>query len=165
LRTLPNNGAGYGLLRHLNPTTAPTLATLPTPQISFNYLGRFEHGQQESASQGATGNAAGWAPAPEADSGISGGSDDGMRLRYAFVLNAAAVDGPDGTRLNASWSWPQELFGEEEVRDLAETWFRALQVIVTHAEGPGAGGHSPSDLSLEGLSQDEIDEFEEELGL
>ncbi|GDY54606.1 hypothetical protein SVIO_052290 [Streptomyces violaceusniger] len=160
LRTLPDNGAGYGLLRYLNQDTAPTLAALPDPQISFNYLGRFELAEQEDI-----GAAADWTSAPEADSGVSGGSDDGMRLRYAFVLSAAVVDGPDGARLTAGWTWPRELFGEDEVRDLADTWFRALEAIVTHAEGPGAGGHTPSDLFLDGLSQDEIDEFEDELGL
>ncbi|HEX4582725.1 MAG TPA: amino acid adenylation domain-containing protein, partial [Acidobacteriaceae bacterium] len=36
LRKVPDNGVGYGLLRYLNPETAPILATLPRPQISFN---------------------------------------------------------------------------------------------------------------------------------
>ncbi|SPE64234.1 Linear gramicidin synthase subunit D [Streptomyces netropsis] len=161
LRALPDNGAGYGLLRHLNQQTAATLATLPTPQISFNYLGRFELADEK----GGTGTATSWAPAPEADSGVSGGSDRGMALRYALLLTSAAVDGPDGPALTADWSWPQELFHEDDVRDLAQTWFRALEAVVTHAAGPGAGGHTPSDLSLGGLSQDEIDEFEDELGL
>ncbi|WP_190111713.1 hypothetical protein, partial [Streptomyces cinnamoneus] len=145
----------------LNQDTAPTLAALPTPQISFNYLGRFETAERGSGSR----TAAAWAPAPEADDGVSGGSDPGMRLRYAFVVSAAAVEGPDGPSLTADWSWPRELFDEAEVRDLAETWFRALTAIAAHAEGPGVGGLTPSDLSLGGLSQDEIDEFEDELGL
>ncbi|MCG6495239.1 non-ribosomal peptide synthase/polyketide synthase [Kitasatospora sp. A2-31] len=159
LRALPDNGAGYGLLRHLNPDTAPVLAGLPTPQIAFNYLGRFE-----STTAQATASAADWTQAAETDDGISGGSDAGMRLAYALSLNAAAVDGADGPRLTAGWSWPAELFTEDEVRDLGETWFRALRAIADHAEGPGAGGHTPSDLSLGGLSQDEIDAFEDELG-
>ncbi|NEB40844.1 non-ribosomal peptide synthetase [Streptomyces sp. SID14515] len=158
LRALPDNGAGYGLLRHLNPDTAPTLAALPTPQISFNYLGRFELAGKKGGSGGTTA----WSPAPEADSGVSGGSDDGMRLRYAFVLSAAAIDGPDGPTLTAGWSWPRELIDEEDVRDLAESWFRALEAIVTHAEGPDAGGRTASDFSLGGLSQDEIAEFEDD---
>ncbi|MFG1695504.1 amino acid adenylation domain-containing protein [Nonomuraea sp. NPDC049309] len=42
LRAIPGNGLGYGLLRHLNPATAAELATLPTPDLRFNYLGRFD---------------------------------------------------------------------------------------------------------------------------
>jgi hypothetical protein len=40
LHGLPDHGAGFGLLRHLNEGTAAVLAALPAPQISFNYLGR-----------------------------------------------------------------------------------------------------------------------------
>ncbi|MFE4978000.1 condensation domain-containing protein, partial [Kitasatospora sp. NPDC056651] len=40
LRKIPDNGLGFGLLRHLNPTTTTALQPLTTPQISFNYLGR-----------------------------------------------------------------------------------------------------------------------------
>ncbi|WP_240966252.1 hypothetical protein, partial [Streptomyces zingiberis] len=43
-RAVPGDGLGYGLLRHLNPTTGPVLAALPRPQLAFNYLGRFPAG-------------------------------------------------------------------------------------------------------------------------
>ena len=45
LRRVPGGGLGYGLLRHLNPETAPALSGLATPQIGFNYLGRFARAQ------------------------------------------------------------------------------------------------------------------------
>ncbi|WP_461112433.1 condensation domain-containing protein, partial [Streptomyces chlorus] len=41
LRATPDRGAGYGMLRYLNPETAATLRGCPAPQIGFNYLGRF----------------------------------------------------------------------------------------------------------------------------
>ena len=41
LRQVVNRGLGFGLLRWLNPTTQKVLEPLPTAQISFNYLGRF----------------------------------------------------------------------------------------------------------------------------
>ncbi|MFE3143890.1 amino acid adenylation domain-containing protein [Streptomyces scopuliridis] len=151
LRAVPDNGIGYGLLRHLNPDTAPALAALPAPQIGFNYLGRLE-----------TGTEANWAVATEAD-GIGGGADDAMPVPHAVEINALTQDGPEGARLGATWTWPAELFSEDDIRDLAETWFRALDALVTHAERPGAGGHTPSDLTLVSLTQDEIDAFEDEL--
>ncbi|MCE0446744.1 hypothetical protein LT493_25725 [Streptomyces tricolor] len=52
---------------------------------------------------------------------------------------------------------------EPDVRDLAEGWFAALTALVEHCEAPDAGGHTPSDLSLVSLSQDEIDDLEAEL--
>ncbi|MFD1046485.1 hypothetical protein ACFQ1S_13440 [Kibdelosporangium lantanae] len=46
------------------------------------------------------------------------------------------------------------------VRAVAGLWFRALERIVTEA---GPGGFTPSDMTLLDLSQDEIDEFENDL--
>jgi non-ribosomal peptide synthase protein (TIGR01720 family) len=39
---------GFGLLRWLNPTTQKVLEPLPTAQISFNYLGRFNTKQPQN---------------------------------------------------------------------------------------------------------------------
>jgi len=48
-----------------------------------------------------------------------------------------------------------------EVQELAAAWGRALDALIDYAAA-GAGGFTPSDLSLAGLGQDEIDELEEE---
>ncbi|WP_033338808.1 non-ribosomal peptide synthetase [Catenuloplanes japonicus] len=39
LRAVPNDGVGYGLLRYLNPQTAPALAAAGEPELLVNYLG------------------------------------------------------------------------------------------------------------------------------
>ncbi|GAA3185500.1 hypothetical protein GCM10020255_081840 [Rhodococcus baikonurensis] len=39
LLDLPDNGIGFGILKYLD--RSEELRALPTPQISFNYLGRF----------------------------------------------------------------------------------------------------------------------------
>ncbi|WP_438871082.1 condensation domain-containing protein, partial [Paractinoplanes durhamensis] len=49
LRAAPDNGIGYGLLRHLNAETAPQLAPLPQPPVLFNYLGRIGSAAQTEA--------------------------------------------------------------------------------------------------------------------
>ncbi|MET9694902.1 amino acid adenylation domain-containing protein [Streptomyces sp. NPDC006514] len=144
LRALPDNGAGYGLLRFLNPRTAEVLSGFDTPQVGFNYLGRL-------------GGAA-----EEGDDGIGGGGDPQMPLRHVLEVNSVAQETAEGPVLTANWTWPLGLFGEEEARDLAETWFRALRAIAAHAERPDAGGHTPSDLSLVRLAQSEIDRLEAE---
>lgn len=43
---------GYGLLRYLNPQTSPVLASLPRPQVLFNYLGRGSESQALSLDMG-----------------------------------------------------------------------------------------------------------------
>jgi non-ribosomal peptide synthase protein (TIGR01720 family) len=49
---------------------------------------------------------------------------------------------------------------EEEVRDLGQAWFQALEALVRHVAQPGTGGRTPSDLPLVSLSQADIERLE-----
>ncbi|MFF9352750.1 amino acid adenylation domain-containing protein [Streptomyces sp. NPDC014734] len=153
LRALPDNGMGFGLLRHLNPDTAPLLAGRAGPQIGFNYLGRM------AASEGS--EVRDWDLVADAET--PAGHDPRMPMTHALVINAVTEDHADGPRLTATWNWPDGLLAEPDVRELAEGWFATLTALVVHSEAPDAGGHTPSDLSLVSLSQDEIDDLEAEL--
>ncbi|MGX7824529.1 amino acid adenylation domain-containing protein [Actinokineospora sp. 24-640] len=148
LRSIPDKGVGYGLLRYS--TDVPS----NTPQIGFNYLGRF--------AAGGPAEAADWGPDPAAEV-LGGGADAGLALAHALEVNAVTVDRAEGPTLSATWAWPVELFPEARVRELARLWFDALAGLAAHAEAPDAGGFTPSDLALVSLSQDEIDEFDDEL--
>ncbi|MEU5365834.1 amino acid adenylation domain-containing protein [Streptomyces sp. NPDC005925] len=154
LRRLPENGIGYGLLRYLNPQTSTLLAGLPKPQIGFNYLGRFAIAEDQAQAVPEE-----WSPAPESG-GLGGGGDADVPLSHSIDLNAQTQDRADGPRLIAVWSWADALFTEEEVRELAETWFEALGALVAHVARPSAGGYSPSDLPLVPLTQAQIDMVE-----
>ena len=151
LRALPDNGLGYGLLHYLNPETKEVLASLTSPQVCFNYLGRF--GMSEGKD---------WSLAPEIE-GLGGGGDPAMPLTHALSLNALTGDLAEGPELIAHWSWASELFSEAEIRDLAELWFKMLQALVTEAQHPQAGGFTPSDLPLITLDQDQIEQLEAQL--
>jgi amino acid adenylation domain-containing protein/non-ribosomal peptide synthase protein (TIGR01720 family) len=149
LRAIPDHGIGYGLLRYLNPDTAPVLARLPQPQISFNYLGRFAAGGGD------------WQPVP-GHGILAGGFDLGMPVvPYPLEINAYVEDTAAGPSLGVTWAYPRALLTDGAVADLAAGWFAALEALVRHARGPDAGGLTPSDLTLS-LSQDEIEEFEAE---
>ena len=147
MRAVADHGVGYGLLRYLNAQTALQLAGFPTPEIGFNYLGRFP-----------APGAANWAPAAETVE--LGGSDPAMPLAHCIEVNALTLDGADGPTLIAHWSWAADLLSEREAHDLAQGWFAVLEALVRHAEQPGAGGRSPCDLPLLRLSQDEIERLE-----
>ena len=159
LRAVPGKGLGYGLLRYLNDETAAELAGAPAPQLGFNYLGRFAAGA----------DGADWAPANLDERATTqtmparrGGGDPALPLAHLIEINALTLDEANGPRLTANWMWAGALLDEAAVRDLAETWFRALTALARHAAEPGAGGRTPSDLALVDLTQGEIERLEGE---
>ncbi|MFD4433496.1 condensation domain-containing protein, partial [Nocardia sp. NPDC058497] len=152
LRQVPHRGMGYGLLRYLNAETAPLLCELPTPQVSFNYLGRLD-------TTPAMLRDAGWLPAGE---DTDGGSIQNPDAPVAALLgiNAVTLDTSDGPTLTAAWEFPTGLLTAAEVTELAELWRDAVTALATHASRPGAGGLTPSDLDLVDLDQEAIDQLE-----
>ncbi|MEU0029370.1 amino acid adenylation domain-containing protein, partial [Streptomyces sp. NPDC006335] len=144
LRDIPDNGIGYGLLRHLNPDTARVLAELPGPLLGFNYLGRF-------AAPADGGSALFPATAPNVVA---------TPARHLIDLNAFTHDRPDGPELTAHWSWAGNLFTAGQLSELAGMWFTALTRLAGHARRPEAGGLTPSDLIIP-LDQAQIDQIED----
>ncbi|WP_329596162.1 amino acid adenylation domain-containing protein [Streptomyces pseudovenezuelae] len=148
LRELPDHGVGYGLLRHLNPDTAPELAKLPAPAIGFNYLGRF-------TASDPTGSVP-WAFAPEA-AALGTGADAALAAAHVLEVGAVVRDTGAGPQLLAHWSWPDGVLAEPEVRALAESWFSALTALVSRSAD--ATGRPVAGMSVAGISRDELDEL------
>jgi amino acid adenylation domain-containing protein/non-ribosomal peptide synthase protein (TIGR01720 family) len=158
LRAVPDNGVGYGLLRHLNPATATALAGLPEPQIGFNYLGRASGADIPEELRHL-----GWAPdtthrdliaAPDAD----------MPVLSALEINAVATSTGDGEELTAYFGFPTGVLTRDEVTELAGLWVEALTALARHAVTDAAGGLTPSDAPLVKVEQGEIDTWEARLG-
>ncbi|MER6115888.1 amino acid adenylation domain-containing protein [Streptomyces sp. NPDC001743] len=158
LRTVPDHGVGYGMLRHLNPGTRPGLATAAEPQIGFNYLGRY------AASQDPTDHTEGADWDVLLDGGGPRSQDPDMPVHHVIDINAHTEDLPDGPRLVTRWTWPSDLLKEEDVGALSEAFGRALRAIAEHAQRPDAGGYTPSDLPLVSLDQAQIDRLQNKWG-
>jgi nonribosomal peptide synthetase CepB len=158
IRAIPGDGLGHGLLRHLNPATAPVLAALEAPQIGFNYLGRYTAGGGAGNGSGNGGGGAGyWQPVPV---GVAGGS----ALPAAHVIEAISVarDRPGGPEFTLTVAWPAGLLSERDAGKLAAGWLEMITGLAGHAAQPAAGGHTPSDFPLAEISQDDIEDLEDE---
>ncbi|HWS37485.1 MAG TPA: amino acid adenylation domain-containing protein, partial [Actinoplanes sp.] len=119
LADVPDGGLGYGMLRHLNAQTAPVLARLATPQVLFNYYGRFPAGTGEP-----------WTPAAEElPTEVNGG------LEPAHLLQADVVceETGRGPELVATWTWVEGPLAEDDVTAVADGWAAALREV---AGGP-----------------------------
>ncbi|MEU5692039.1 amino acid adenylation domain-containing protein [Actinosynnema sp. NPDC020468] len=143
LRSLPDHGIGFGVLRHLH--GAGELAS-PAPRLGFNYLGRFDAAGDQ-----------GWTVPAD---GLSAAYDPTMPLFAGLVANAVTEDTPDGPSLVAHWMYAEGAFDAAGVADLADLWCAALRALVKHASGGGTGGRTPSDVALISLNQGQLDALE-----
>ncbi|MEV0321967.1 amino acid adenylation domain-containing protein [Streptomyces sp. NPDC050658] len=145
LRALPDDGIGYGILRHLNPETAAVLERHGSGQISFGYAGR---------------------TLPEPDAGrviqdLGADPDPSLPAATELAVRATVTETPEGPRLGALFTAPEGILGAAEVQELADLWRQALEALARHTAGDGAGGLTPSDVPLVAVGQDDIDDWQD----
>ncbi|MFE0177215.1 non-ribosomal peptide synthase/polyketide synthase [Streptomyces sp. NPDC059002] len=141
-RAVPGQGAGYGRLRYAQ----GALAAHTAPEFLFNYLGRVTGSGEGEA----------WGVALR----DVAGTDPAMPLDHPVALNAATEDGDEGPRLRVAWTYAPGLYTEDDVRSLADGWFRALGDLVAYAGRPDAGALVPSDVTLPDITRADIDHLE-----
>ncbi len=140
IRRVPDQGLGYGLLRYLNPQTAPVLAGLAKPQVGFNYLGRVPAEQTRLAGQ------------------VPVAAADDAPMTHMLDVTAYVAESADAATLVATWSWHAELVSGQDMTELSGIWVEVL----TSMARPGRAGLVPSDLDLVTLSQAQLDQIEAE---
>ncbi|MDB1086990.1 amino acid adenylation domain-containing protein [Streptomyces sp. ACA25] len=158
LRAVPDEGMGYGLLRHLNPQTSAALTGQREPQIGFNYLGKSSGADIPEELRGL-----GWAP-DTTHRDLVAAPDQDMPVLSALEINAVATRTADGEELTAYFGFPTGVLSREEVTELAGLWVDALTALARHTTGPDAGGLTPGDAPLVDVDQEEIDAWEARFG-
>ncbi|MFF3687025.1 amino acid adenylation domain-containing protein [Streptomyces sp. NPDC002187] len=147
VRSAHDSGAGYGMLRYLNPQLAAVFAQLSTAQVLFNYFGRLPAEQTRD-----------WAPAVESDA-LRVGADADLAMPYPLQVNAVCAETPQGPELRATWTWPDgNALTAEDVHILGRAWADTLRELIARTGTPGARPSlTPSDLPLVALTQADID--------
>ncbi|AZE60746.1 non-ribosomal peptide synthase/polyketide synthase [Pseudomonas synxantha] len=144
LRAIPDKGLGYGALRYLGtPQAQASLAALPTPRITFNYLGQFD--ASFDAAQGS------WlAPAAE---GSGREQALGAPLGNWLSLNGQVY----GEELTLGWQFSREMFDEATIAHLADDLKQELLALIEHCCDSANRGVTPSDFPLARISQAQLD--------
>ena len=142
LRAVPDQGVGYGQLRHLaSPEVATTLAALPQPRITFNYLGRFDGQFSDDALL---------VPATE---GSGAPQDPGAPLANWLTVEGQVYGG----HLSLQWGFSRAMFAEADIQALVDAFRQELEALIEHCGDPRQGGVTPSDFPLAQLRQDQLD--------
>ncbi|MDR6232870.1 amino acid adenylation domain-containing protein/non-ribosomal peptide synthase protein (TIGR01720 family) [Pseudomonas psychrotolerans] len=142
LRSIPDKGLGYGLLRYLSgEDNAQALASLPQARITFNYLGQFD-GQFDEAAL--------LAPAGE---GAGAEMDPGAPLGNWLSINGQVYEG----ELSLDWAFSEQMFDPAQMQRLADEYAAELEVLIGYCADPAHRGLTPSDFPLAGLTQAQLD--------
>lgn len=136
LRAIPEHGIGFGQLYYLAaPDIRAKLRELPTPEVSFNYLGQLDALFAQSKLFSPSGEPRGMERGPR-----------GLRP-YLLEIDGGVVGG----RLWMNWKFSRRLHARETMERLAQDFRRELLRLVDHCLRDGVGGPTPSDVPLSGL--------------
>ncbi len=139
LRAIPRRGIGYGLLRYLSKSEdGHHFRTRPQAQISFNYLGQFEH----AADPGADGD----------DPRGPAFSEHGRR-RYLIDINGGIF----ADRLHLSWIYSEAIHHRDTIESLAAAFLDELRGLLAYCPSSVDAGLSPMDFPLSNLDQAQLD--------
>jgi amino acid adenylation domain-containing protein/non-ribosomal peptide synthase protein (TIGR01720 family) len=145
LRSIPNRGIGYGLLRYLcnDREVRQQLQSVSRAEVSFNYLGQFDQLLPESLKFG---------PAQE-----SSGPARNPRAERAHLLEINGYIA--GHQLHLGWTYSKSLHRRATIEYLAERLSQSLGSLVSHCQSLDKVVFTPSDFPEAGLSQQELDEL------
>ncbi|NJM72004.1 MAG: amino acid adenylation domain-containing protein, partial [Scytonema sp. RU_4_4] len=144
LRAIPHRGIGYGILRYLCADTevCEQLQRIPTPEISFNYLGQFDSVQSET----------GWKIALES---IGPAQSPLQNPEHRLDISCLVIAG----KLEITWSYSSQIHQRNTIENLAQNYVQNLRAFIEHCQLEDAYGYTPSDFPDAQLNQLELDEL------
>ncbi len=142
LRAIPDNGIGYGILRHLGPAEIRCeLARRVAPRITFNYLGQFDQTTGE-----------------DADFALAGEPSGASRDAQAPLGNALTINGQVfGAELVLKLGYSCKQFELATIESLGDALHRELEAVIEHCLCHDNHGMTPSDLVNVQIDQAALD--------
>ncbi len=145
LRSIPNKGIGYDILRYISssPEINSKLKSFPQPQISFNYLGNFDHVISQSSLFDLT------------DQPLKVSQNRSNNQFYLLEINGIIIQ----EQLQLNWFYSTAVHRRKTIETLAESFIEAIQSIIDHCQSLEAEKYTPSDFPRANLSQQDLDRF------
>lgn len=143
LRQVHNDGIGYGVLKYLTSHHLKQDITFKViPEIEFNYLGQFKNIEAPDNALTITGMV-GETVSPEAETGVE------------MIITASI---PDDTLL-IRIEYNRTKFDNDTMDKLMKNIETSLDIIIAHCVSKSDSTLTPSDVSEENLTIDELDEI------
>ncbi|MFQ4145495.1 amino acid adenylation domain-containing protein [Chlorogloeopsis sp. ULAP02] len=151
LRSVPQRGIGYGVLRYFShdQQIKETLDSMPQAQVLFNYLGQFDQTFSQSSlfdfaqeSSGLTRSLAG-------------------TKSHLLEINCLVTN----SKLRVDWTYSKNLYRQTTIASLAQKFQEVLCELIDHCLSPEAGGYTPSDFPDVTLDQNQLEKVMAEMDL
>lgn len=120
--TMPSAGAGFGMLRYLNPQLSAALAAMSRPSVLLNYLGRFT-----------VGGGSPWQPSAESTA-LAADPDPGLGVAYPLEIDIVCRDETTGPVVAATLRYLPDHLDDAAVRALADELCATLDSLSASAE-------------------------------
>ncbi|MEH1973942.1 MAG: beta-ketoacyl synthase N-terminal-like domain-containing protein [Nostoc sp.] len=145
LRSIPNKGIGYDILRYIrsNSEINSKLKSFPQPQISFHYLGNFDPVRSQSYLFDLTGQS------------IRLNQSQNANQFYLLEINGIIVQ----EQLQLNWIYSTAVHRRETIETLAKSFIGAMQSIIDHCQSLETEKYTPSDFPRANLNQQDLDKF------
>jgi amino acid adenylation domain-containing protein/non-ribosomal peptide synthase protein (TIGR01720 family) len=142
LRSVPNRGANWGLLRYgsAGDSARERLEALPEAKVLFNYFGQTDQALPPGFE---------WKVLTES----SGGRSPRQRRDHLLEINALV----SGGRLRVQWTFGRGIHNRETIARLAESFNNHLERIAAHCSTAEISTLTPSDVPAARISQQALD--------
>ncbi|MRH99224.1 hypothetical protein GH721_01650 [Kriegella sp. EG-1] len=137
LRSVPNNGVGFGLLKYMSGANYFEV-TDGEPQIIFNYLG-----VQNNTINSSNINF---------EQLLNHSRDPNSERTYSFEINAFIKN----NELHINWSYSSDLYKESTIKALSLNLENNLKMLIDYCLKK-EGSYTPSDFPEANLSQEDLD--------
>jgi non-ribosomal peptide synthase protein (TIGR01720 family) len=145
LRQVPNQGAGYGLLRYGRDDTRTLPQGLPRPEVCLTYVTPFDQILPTTVVFGA---------ALDDNGQTILQTTDAAPRAYLLEVRAAIVDG----RLQVEWTHT-DAHRPVTIERIAQDFVVALRALIAHSQSPDAAGYTASDFAEFDWSPDDLEDI------
>jgi amino acid adenylation domain-containing protein/non-ribosomal peptide synthase protein (TIGR01720 family) len=145
IRSIPNRGMGYGIIRYLSKDAEKTelLRSLPQPEIIFNDFGQVDQTFSKLSLFKFVQHSSGLASS--------------LRNKRSALLEINALVVSSQLRLDLTYS--EQIHRRSSIEKLAQEFVKALQTLITHCQSSEVKTYTPSDFPEANLNQKDLDQF------
>jgi non-ribosomal peptide synthase protein (TIGR01720 family) len=143
VRSIPQKGIGFGLLKHIcdDNSIREQMGSLPRAEVSFLYLGQLDRVLPDSSP---------FKPAREASGAAR--SLRGARP-YLLEVSSSVLDG----KLTVAITYSKSLHAHSTIESLLTGLLDALRALIQYCKLPRDVDYIPADFPLAGLTQNELE--------